>query len=444
MHRDFFLSPLLFGVAAMSKVVLIPGGEPKPFKQTSSITDLQEFFRLSAQGEFTEANTKVLVSSLDGASLSAISGLQPSSDSFARGAIQAWGEHHHFVIRPEEVWFTILVQMNFYMSSHAEELRDMFVSHKGKEVIEIWALTWEEVLIRFQDEIQARVKTDWLQDWIMPNFTTSTPNDEMTANILMMGVTKAYFDYAGGIICGLPSVTLLGEKSDWEALYAKLDRLSDFGLEPTEYQNRLKPILARFVESFDKPTDPQILSFWRNIVIAEKTNFCGAPPFYISGWITGFWYWDDKGQPYGRNDFGLGSLDGVKYPRLDIRSLPVGYATVPFTMLDFNNTERYDAMLLAGTLGKRITEGYPDGYIKGYEEWMANDAGRAKPPEERRAAHSTLQPMSGWMLYGPVPHDRESPSPKNQELGMLPAYIKSNTCPTLISSRDIGMLPQDV
>jgi len=432
MHLTFFLSSLAFGAGAVAKVVLIPGGEPKPFKPTTSITNTEQFFRQSAAGEFTQDNTVVLMSSLDNAKLTGTYGLQPSSDSFTRGAIQAWGEHHHFVIRPEEVWFTILTQMNFYMNSHAEEIRDLFVDHEGQEVIYIEDFTWKLVLIRFQEEIQARVKTEWLQDWIMPNFTTTTEEDEMTANILMMGLTKAYFKFEGGIICGLPSVTLLGEKSDWQDLLAKLDRLPDFGVEPTEYKARLKPILARFVESFDKPTDRRVLGFWRNMVIAEETHVCGGPPFYLSGWITGFWYWDANGKPFGRNDMGLDNLDGVKYPRVDIRNLPVGYAKVPFIMRDFNNTDRYEAMILAGTLGKRITEGYPDGYIEGYEEWMVDDTGRAKPPQEQRAAHSTLQPMSGWMLYGPVPHDREAPAPQNNELGTLPGYIRSNTCPSIV------------
>jgi uncharacterized protein DUF4419 len=425
----------------MAKVVLIPGGAPMPYKSTASITDTQGFFRQSAAGEFTEPNTVVLMSSLDNTKLTDTYGLQSSSDSFTRGAIQAWGEHHHFVIRPDEVWFTILTQMNFYMNSHAEELRHLFVDHEGQEVIYIEDFTWRDVLIRFQDEIQARVKTDWLQDWIMPNFTTSTAEDEMTANILMMGLTQAYFKFEGGIICGLPSVTLEGEKSDWEALLAKLDRLKDFGVEPTAYRARLRPVLSRFVESFDKPTDRQLLAFWRSIVVAEQTHICGAPPFYISGWITGFWYWDANGKPFGRDEADLYELDEVKFPRLDIRNLPVGYAKVPFIMRDFNDTSRYEAMILAGTLGKRITEGYPDGYIEGYEAWMVGDTGRAKPPEEQRAKHSTLQPMSGWMLYGPVAHDREAPAPQNQELGMLPGYIRGNSCPSLVKE-DIGMLPE--
>ncbi|KAI1785227.1 hypothetical protein LXA43DRAFT_151204 [Ganoderma leucocontextum] len=31
--------------------------------------------------------------------------------------------HHHLRIRPDDVWLAILVQLNFYINAHAEELR---------------------------------------------------------------------------------------------------------------------------------------------------------------------------------------------------------------------------------------------------------------------------------------------------------------------------------
>lgn len=81
-------------------------------------------------------------------------------------------------------------------------------------------------------------------------------------------------------------------------------------------------------------------------------------------------------------------------------------------------------MVLAGTVGKRITGGYPEGYLEAYERAGADggalveDAGR----------HSTLQPSSGWLLYGPVKHDRNATQALNAELGMLPGYLDAHGC----------------
>jgi hypothetical protein len=380
-------------------LTIIPGGDPKPYAGNASLTSVTQLFRESVPNEFFNNSAQVLMTSYNSEKLSPLAGIRPSGDSFVRGAIQAWGEHLHLVIRPEEVWFTILVQMNFYMNAHAEELRSMFVDWNGQQVISIEDYTWYAVLGQFKDEIQKRVKTDWLLNWIMPNFTTTTEADVMTANVLMMGLTKAYFKFEGTVICGLPSVTLLGELSDWEALLAKLDRLPSFGSEPDQYKARLKPILSRFVTSFKQPDSTATRTFWNQIVSAKRGTICGDPPFYMSGWITGFYFWDDKGKMYPSRKGNL-TLDGITYNSMDLtQDTPVGYATVPFVMHNFNDTESYEAMVLAGTVGKKIVSGAPDGY----QDAVRRVLGGVQAYNE--SSHSTLQPLSGWMLYGPVVHN---------------------------------------
>lgn len=403
-------------------ITVLPGGDPKPYIGSNAILSREDFFLQSAERDFVNFNGSIILSSYDSAGFSAKEGLRSSSDSFVRGAIQAWGEHLHLVVRPEEVWFTILTQMNFFMNAHAESLRDLFVSHQGKEVIYIEDWTWEAVIIRFQDEIQKRVKTDWLQDWIMPNFSTTTDSDRMTASVLMMGLTQAYFKFEGGVVCGLPSVTLLGDKSDWEALLAKLDHLSTFGEEPETYAARLRPILTRFVSTFDAPDSPDTIRFWNDIVTARQGTVCGQPPYYISGWITGFHYWDDKGRSFARRNGAL-RLDNVTYAEVDPRQLPVGYAKVPFTMHDYPSPGlKTEAMLMAGTLGKKVVSGTPGGYAGALQR-----AGQEEDPVVGgTSVHYTLQPLSGWAVYGPVDTDATVRYVEEWELANLTSSVRAN------------------
>ncbi|KAK1758903.1 hypothetical protein QBC47DRAFT_457285 [Echria macrotheca] len=392
---------------ALSSVVILPGGDPRPYTPMKGIdpaTDVQSFFNTSAENEFLSNGTGVIMSSFADAKISAADGLYPSGDSFVRGAIQAWGEHLHLEIRPDEVWFTILVQLNFYMNAHAEDLRPLFVDHSGQEVIYIEDLTWYSVLERFQYEIQARVKTAWLLDWIRPNFTTTTETDRMTANVLMMGLTQAYFRFEGGIVCGLPSVTLLGEQADWVALVQKLDRLAEFGKEPADYAAKLKPILTRFVASFVAPDAAETKEFWNNIAVAHRLSICGLPPVELSGWITGFVHWTAEGRlfPVKTTADGGYTMDNVTYGVADITRLPVGYARAPFVMRDFRDVARFEAYVAAGTLGKQITPGAPAGYADAVRRTGGN---LTLLEEGSRGLHTTLRPLSAWMLYGPKAHN---------------------------------------
>jgi hypothetical protein len=423
-------SSLLLAATASAVVIIPGGGDPMPYSGPPAVTSEDDYFRQSAPTEFFNNTAKLIMTSLSVTNMSTAPGLQPSGDSFIRGAIQAWGEHLHLVIRPDEVWFTILVQMNFYMLSHAEEIRSLFVDHEGQEEILIKDYTWYDILLRFKDAIQARVKTPWLLDWITPAFTTTTPSDIMTANILMMGLTKAYFKYLGKQVCGLPSVTLLGTQADWQALLAKLDRLPEFGAEPAAYAARLRPILTRFVSSFAAPDAPETRRFWNQIVSGHAAHICGQPPVYISGWITGFYYWSDSGGPWARGGHaGRGSalsLDGVAYHVLDLESAPMGFARAPFTMVDYEEVDRFPAFVAAGTLGKQITEGPPPGYGEALER-VGEDVGLAAAGGE--AGHATLRPLSGWMLYGPGDHENtQTQSIREDELiGMLWSARRSMT-----------------
>lgn len=430
-------SILLLAVTALA-IVIIPGGDPKPYSGGAGITSEEDFFHNSAPNEFFNNSAKLILTSHSVTNLSSTPGVLPSGDSFIRGSIQAWGEHLHLVVRPDEVWFTILVQMNFYMLSHAEEVRDLFVDHTGQEEIYIEDLTWYGVLSRFKDEIQKKVKTDWLLDWILPNFTTTTDSDIMTANILMMGLTKAYFKFIGKLVCGLPSVTLLGEQEDWERLLLKLDRLPDFGEEPAEYKARLRPILSRFVTSFKEPDSAETRKFWNQIVSGQAEHVCGRPPVYVSGWITGFYYWNDNGMPYARAGKDMLTLDGIAYPMLDLSDVPVGYARAPFLMRDFGDMENFPAYVAAGTLGKQVTVGPPAGYKEALQR-----AGENVSLADDESVHGTLKPLSGWMLYGPLDRDTGNSSwVAEEELSEIQAsamrYMTGDTCGLLDAPKADG------
>jgi len=117
------------------------------------------------------------------------------------------------------------------------------------------------------EEMAKNLKDESIAEWIIPNFTTTTPTDRVCACISVMSAMQNFFNYALGGGCGLPQVTLLGEVGDWEILRAKIDRLLEFEIEGQSYMQKwhslLAPILEKLVESASGSPD---LHFWETVI----------------------------------------------------------------------------------------------------------------------------------------------------------------------------------
>jgi hypothetical protein len=123
-----------------------------------------------------------------------------------------------------------------------------------------------------------------LREWFLPAFTTTTKSDQATASIIMMSAKQKYFSYGCSMVCGLPSVTLLGTKGDWQKMLSRLERLKTFGEEPTLWYGLLKPAFTKFVETFDDPESVQIKDFWQKI--AHYSGGGMRAPSYLSGMFS--------------------------------------------------------------------------------------------------------------------------------------------------------------
>ena len=128
--------------------------------------------------------------------------------------------------------------------------------------------------------IENNIKDPSLREWFLPAFSTTTKADQATASIIMMSTMQKYFSYGCRILCGLPSVTLCGRKKDWQEMLSRLERLQTFGEEPTMWYELLKPVLMKFVETFDAPESQEVKDFWQKIA---HYSGGGSGPTYLSG-----------------------------------------------------------------------------------------------------------------------------------------------------------------
>ncbi|OAG00014.1 uncharacterized protein CC84DRAFT_1168911 [Paraphaeosphaeria sporulosa] len=294
---------------------------------------------------------------------------EESANGFVGTILDAYRMHNHVVLRPEDVWLGILMQFNFYVNEHAEQLREHFVDHQGKRKLEIVheLMDLPAFLIEMTNLVDKNIKDPSLRDWIMPNFTTTTDTDKLAASVTMMGTLQKYFVYEYGITCGIPSVTLLGEENDWRDIHNRLDYLSTFARDHPElamWQSSLKVLVSKMVETFKAPDSPSVVRFWQGAVHSSRDSYLGAK--LLSGWILAFIFWGTDGKLLGGqgparrwakmvaengNDWWYG--EKTYYP-VEWHDVPAALVHVPIHIRD--GKEKYMAKAVAGSVGYTVRD----------------------------------------------------------------------------------------
>jgi hypothetical protein len=281
--------------------------QPRPWPE-KLVTDPTELLRVASRDDADKCEN-MIASSLSSASTTP-EGIIPSKNGLVEAAVHAWNHHNNLVLRPDDFWIAILSQLNFYIDKHAEHLRDFFVSHEGKKALEVRQVATIEsadytlFADLMADAIGDNVKDPKLKQWILPNFSTTTDEDRTTAAVLFMGSMQAYFTYSfSAIRCGIPRVTLLGEKEDWINLQQRIDKILPWGSEAERYHRDLAPIF-RYILASDDPTSDEVSGFWAKMVSKYgPAQVSGNAGPYITGWLTGLFLWNDKGNV--RSEVGL-------------------------------------------------------------------------------------------------------------------------------------------
>ena len=239
-----------------------------------------------------------------------------------------------------------------------------------------------------------------LRAWVTPEFSTTTEDDRVVSAVLMMGAIQKYFSYGFTLTCGIPAVTLLGEREDWVDIQSRLEKLKTLGAEPEVFGELLKPILRYFIETFDRPDSPGVKDFWSKI--AHQTG--GSGPYHLSGWIAAFCFWDEERKclydgcavpPVSLKAFeGWAAgceLDGVFYHRVNTDDVPSGTASVPVKVDD--NGEIHYTRMVAGSTGIQATSSISE---------RVEGEGRSL---------DCLQPVAGWwMIEVDPPGDGGTPA----------------------------------
>ncbi|KAF8188787.1 hypothetical protein K438DRAFT_1676974 [Mycena galopus ATCC 62051] len=329
----------------------------------------------------------------------------PRPNGFVDTIISAYNQHHAVILRPDDVWIAILTQFNFYVNANAELLRANFVAHEGKKSLVLRTPAFDDfgrLAREMVGLIEENVVDPSLRAWALPDFSTTTLNDTTVGSIVLMATLKYFFEYVYcDVCCGIPRVTLEGERADWEKILQRLEKLKEFGLETIAWYHLLAPVISRFVKAFDNPQGKSNVDFWQSVAHFERG---GSGPSYYSGWITAFCAFNDKGEwlgprfkanvdspiapesltaekfwkTYGGYAQGL-MLDGTRFHKVDCANIPPSYVEVDVRLVSFTG-EQQECSMTAGVVGTRVCS--------------SNDSDLSPSGRD-----DTIRPVIGWWLF---------------------------------------------
>ncbi|KAK8100567.1 hypothetical protein PG999_010941 [Apiospora kogelbergensis] len=317
---------------------------------------------------------EIIKTSLDLTEKSQDRNISHSSNGFVDAARAAYNQHHHLSIRPDDVWLVIVNQISFFVNGHAEELRHFLVAHEGQKHLEVKGgmLDFAAMAQDMTHLIAANVKDPELRHWIMPSFSTTTDTDRVVGAILFMGALKKYFSYGFCAVCGIPSVTLLGEVEDWQEMLRRVDKIDAGMLGPKAkpFAAMLQPILQHMIMTFEASAHRDAVDHFWGTIATEHYMDSGIP--YLTGWLTAFCYWDEQGNPKRLSDTSLFG-GAAPFPRVDTVAIPQGFSSVNVHVNDYGN--EYDATMIAGSVGIAATAS-----------------------SSASSALDSIQPVSGWWV----------------------------------------------
>ncbi|KAM0426268.1 hypothetical protein ACHAPT_008308 [Fusarium lateritium] len=273
----------------------------------------------------------------------------PQQNGLVRACLDAYNHHHHLVLRPDDVWIAIITQFSFYVNKHAEEMRSFFVAHEGKKELEIRDhgpfenANFAALTAQMADLIQENVLDKGLQEWIIPDFSTTTEIDTLVCSAVMMG--------------------------NWTSILHRLDKLTSFGPghpHLAEWKTLLAPVIQGMVDCFNPESATNAaVGFWSRI--AHYKSY-GSGPSYMSGWITAFCLFSAKGEWQGKQLSRFQDSDDedtnngpsltteatdatkVEYPYIDTSDIPPAWCEVDVTV-KADSGEQLGAGMIAGLAG---------------------------------------------------------------------------------------------
>jgi hypothetical protein len=199
------------------KITLDPTLSEIPFykAKTKSYSDLIGQYEDDITGDIAPDTREVMMHSLTG---------DITHNNYLEYLAVAYDNHWGIVVSPDILWNMVLCEITTAIRANAEDYRYLFSTSDDKQTISVETDNAVHFPIgKLVVELQKRMPSDIKQ--FLPTFSTTTPQSTLAQQVTFADAVSPYYNYSM-YMCGLRSVTVQGDKLDWEKLRDALMTLS--------------------------------------------------------------------------------------------------------------------------------------------------------------------------------------------------------------------------
>jgi len=314
----------------------------------------------------------------------------------------AYAGHRPVALSPDMIWLLICQGVAHHLAANVDELRHQFVAHPGRLTLELNPQDpafpkgspdnpWPEVIADFSRQIASQIGP-W-HDLFLPSFSTTGDVERVAAEIALLDSMQRYFHYLlTSMNSGIPSVTLEGTPTDWQAVGDRAEAFAPLGLD--WWLSPLRRVLRQFARAACGEVDRP---FWESIYRIQPLEESSHSASTL-GWIGVLFPYlnDPQGLPTVCNPWLSGERDLDEPFHLDRAGarrrvsserepgylfeaqFPSGLARAPFTWDERDRsgqrTRRWDMELLGGFVG--VTQEAETLRLRPEIGWAVRERGR--------------------------------------------------------------------
>jgi hypothetical protein len=293
----------------------------------------------------------------------------------------SYSSHRPLILTPDVIWLAICQGVSIHINEKMNSLKHViFIKNKPNKIevrndsLEYNDDAWKALISSIANQTKKFTKDDFYS-FFVSQFTTTTEVIKTVYQITLLESYKKEFQYVGESGCGIPSITITGEKKDWELILSKLEMLDKIGL--SKWKESLKPIINEFINVYRGKINKE---FWKSIY-KYKDEYSES---YLSGWIVKLFPYLKKIDSKSVYDQKIGSfkseekyvpnefLDGNKYlkSKLTTDNFPSGMAQIDVL---WNNFFKETSSKIEVYAGFFAIKQYSDKSLEPFISWAICD-----------------------------------------------------------------------